>query len=757
MEERAAKRVALNPVDCKHDLPVPSSAATLPSDIDCALGQDLAKDSSCAVARPGDKYEKWGGLPWIIASAEDFEAACAQDMGIAEMFRKLDYLDEHCDDSIINVAAAVGSTFHDACEVCRINSPLLDGLWKVTTGFDPESDMPFHADIQTGTSHILLRLLYPKPYLGTMQLLCERIGLRRSNSASAIATAAAAGLDEVLSFLLSWTADVQHHPSLIQKACERACQNGHLRCLELLMPVIELRKPLYSAHMLSYAVVNGHADIVRFLLSIDGLVPASDAVNAVFWAIESCDVAMVELFLPYAPDTRLLQLAILRTYNTAMEKCEVPVDILRAFLHRSLEDFDCVLDDTLSLAIRGGRVDHVTLLLQHLKADTWPELRRQKVLNMAENSHFVSLSLVQALQSANMFAGMNLDVLFISAVISRDVAAARLLLELEANVSQQLDLALCVACAGLDQPMADLLREVRRRKFPLEISFPSVELTHLFQHLVSRCTVTDESHLTILSKAACRARNFDVLYALLPTNPRCVRVSAPDLYEAQSEEALRLLLHCRVRSLPTLCAAARLGNIDLINELLTELGNFSPSDFAQALLEAVKAGHAAATAWLLEQSFQYRVSQAALFSALFMAAVCGFADVYAAVYAHMATLLVSNTFSALGDLLREANSPNPLLRIVQVLLEYFDNEPLVSDDDALCLACASGHHAVAQLFLQKGANVQYKSNEPLWLSQEGGHDAVAQLLLSLGVRCRSRARIMPADSTDVRMGLAAAS
>jgi len=107
------------------------------------------------------KYRHWGGLPATLESLDDFETVRA-DPELSLMFDKLDRLE-------ISVESADWVKTMTACnfspvEVSRINSPLLDGLWKAVTGREPDGTTPFEENPTRDVSSLVTRLLFPRFY-----------------------------------------------------------------------------------------------------------------------------------------------------------------------------------------------------------------------------------------------------------------------------------------------------------------------------------------------------------------------------------------------------------------------------------------------------------------------------------------------------------------------------------------------------------------------------------------------------------------
>jgi len=114
------------------------------------------------------QYNHWGGLPATVSSLEDFELACTNDSNLAGMFAKLNLL-ERCPGTVSGVVEAMTACRFETEEVCRINSPLLDGLYKAVTGRDADGKTPFEVNLPCSECHMLKRLIFPRLYDSTLR------------------------------------------------------------------------------------------------------------------------------------------------------------------------------------------------------------------------------------------------------------------------------------------------------------------------------------------------------------------------------------------------------------------------------------------------------------------------------------------------------------------------------------------------------------------------------------------------------------
>jgi len=161
----------------------------------------------------------WDGFAAAVASAGDFITARQVDPNLQSLFDKLDRL--HSSQTQLiggdSVIAALHERYHaqfSVEEVSRVNNaPLLDGLWKLATGQDCDGHTPFEAHTAPSAAKALLRLVCPRAYVSTAELLLSRHASDQVHNGEALLRAAGAGSLDMLSVLA-------------RQGCR---QNGHSR------------------------------------------------------------------------------------------------------------------------------------------------------------------------------------------------------------------------------------------------------------------------------------------------------------------------------------------------------------------------------------------------------------------------------------------------------------------------------------------------------------------------------------------------
>ena len=158
------------------------------------------------------RYDMWGGFAAAVASADDFLTARQADPNLQALFDKLDRLDSQLV-GVDSVIPALSDAQFSVEEVSRLNSPLLDGLWKLATGQDCDGHTPFEAHTAPSAAKALLRLVCPRAYVSTAELLLSRHASDQVHNGEALLRAAGAGSLDMLSVLA-------------RQGCR---QNGHSR------------------------------------------------------------------------------------------------------------------------------------------------------------------------------------------------------------------------------------------------------------------------------------------------------------------------------------------------------------------------------------------------------------------------------------------------------------------------------------------------------------------------------------------------
>ena len=126
-----------------------------------------------SLAGKSSSYNVWGGLPAVLASCDSFEADRAANATLQEMFDMLDHLTARCAnrDRFAVIASALEECKLSAEAVSRMNSPLLDGLWRLVSGEDPDGVSELIVSPPVDQIVMLSRLLIPRWYKETVEFL----------------------------------------------------------------------------------------------------------------------------------------------------------------------------------------------------------------------------------------------------------------------------------------------------------------------------------------------------------------------------------------------------------------------------------------------------------------------------------------------------------------------------------------------------------------------------------------------------------
>jgi len=223
-------------------------------------------------------YARWGGLIAALAQCDSFADDRANEPGLASTFAMVDRLEAACANcgDFMTVAEALRSSNLTSTEVCRLASPLLDGLWTLVTGFEPTPYYSLNTESrQINVSkprnpvRLLARLLQPKAGIDTIEwlgLLRWPLSTAFAKDRSLLIAAASAGRSEVVQYLL------QHDMTLgAGAACEQA-----------------------AAH--------GYRDIVSMCLHYNASFSYAETVQVVLAAVEGGDALILDLVLSWVPE-----------------------------------------------------------------------------------------------------------------------------------------------------------------------------------------------------------------------------------------------------------------------------------------------------------------------------------------------------------------------------------------------------------------------------------------------------------------------
>ena len=242
------------------------------------MNSDLS-DTRCAAASPfgpddikGSSYVHWGGLPAALSVLDDFSSLRPSDSTIAAMFDQLDRLDAIED----RTPAAVANEFKfPPEELNRMNSPLLDGIWTMLNGAEPDGHSHFVVRSPLHDSVWLSRCVSPKPYPTSVHWLLN--GFRSPASADdatnqtnhVIASTMPADADSRVTPAQACSGSSQVEALSLKKRVERSVLiAGATGQVEIMQSISQLCPFVNSAiymDALTRAALLGHETMVRFL------------------------------------------------------------------------------------------------------------------------------------------------------------------------------------------------------------------------------------------------------------------------------------------------------------------------------------------------------------------------------------------------------------------------------------------------------------------------------------------------------------
>ena len=231
------------------------------------------------------------------------------------MFNKLDMLDRAPADGVVDAMIQCG---FKPSEVSKINSPLLDGIWKGVTGRDPDGETELEP-LTDPTTDLLLRLLIPRPFTLTLRWIITKPGSLKLDHTVPwfLVVCSSLGLRELVELTLAAS---QSRAFDLSHALCRAVINGRLDILHALETRVTAGGKLRagSLNLLCLAARGGHLDMIKYLLhpSQQHLVPSADCCSAVQHAIHEGHSSSLHLLLDLCHD-RLDTLALNRALSAA--------------------------------------------------------------------------------------------------------------------------------------------------------------------------------------------------------------------------------------------------------------------------------------------------------------------------------------------------------------------------------------------------------------------------------------------------------
>ena len=228
------------------------------------------------------QYEPWGGFPAAVAALHDFDTTRSTDPDLATLFDKLDQL-EAAPRTPAGLAAAMIACDFTIEQMNRLNSPLLDGLWKAVTGRDPDGKTPFTAlkNVHEDTeADFLRRLVLVRPYEHTVRWFLTKRADGSLPCGEALIYAAASGR-QILADLLVRVLDAAQGYDMVQEAVNYAAAKGHfalaVRLYETPCVAKRSRKPCDPFSLICQSWMNACRSAIRL-----------DDLPALQWLMTAC-------------------------------------------------------------------------------------------------------------------------------------------------------------------------------------------------------------------------------------------------------------------------------------------------------------------------------------------------------------------------------------------------------------------------------------------------------------------------------------
>ena len=814
------------------DLPAhsPSAQRQRWSDIhDETKHADASTDGASALAGSVSSiYTKWGGLLAIIAAADDFQTLRSSDSSIDALLCKLDQLDlafsSHgipAQDLVLDMAlcarvAEVMTSLAWTCEeMNRLNSPLLDGLWKLCTGRDPDGVTPFRSSLQSNPLACLLRLLYPKPYVDTLVCLKALGGQRPSSifwevlktpdGAKILAQTAVDSMRRKAPFVVTAAAAdaIPEHGACVEDA--RSINRmrtlaASLGCCEVLAVINNLSATITPEHfdeVTLAAGTNGHLDamrtmrphgtlrnhIARDLAIMSARQGRQEMLEFMFAEIGAADFPA----LAAAVDAvRARKVSVVRWLLT---RFDLSTDDRFDMVFAALKSWpDCDLDMLFEVP------DPLRLQAGGAHGQMFVEINDAAF--RSANEHFFRL-VIKAGLPASFFVERALT----HSTCDGEVSCAEFLVSHGAKPQHKDYMPLYAAVASGCRPMWDLLMSALASKDPqaharfqtmdregLELSTrtragaaaaeasETVGLRHLYAPMLLANDVSDERKSQLLMIAvqngqARLARQLLASGAVFPvvTNPPlCFIDDVSTLIGVLGSPSLQVSRAELVRMLRGYLAAeapeAGMCALFLLTLLRTEERSVCaefPVEFQRYIMRAIARGDELIEP-LLTDIARAQPAPNAQPTLLFAAAL------YAAAVANRLECCIS-----ILDIMREfsvkcasldavyhafmleaqaAVSGADLLWLVRIMLEHLPQFLPLTLSTSLALAAECGNVPMVSMLIAAGADVQQRENVAIKTAAEKGHHEVVSVLLARGAYAYVGAEPVPMEATASAAG-----
>jgi len=707
-----------------------------------ASTSSFAKEVDCL-----HDYSRWGGLPAIIASADDFQAARQNDAAIGAMFSKLDSLDRCQGPNVIDVARALKDCF-TAEEVDRMNSPLLDGLLLAVSGVPANKHTNGASIINLpGDISVVLRRLISRRrcFIDAMEWLLTRCADLRDDVGPALVRAAATGQTAAVSLLMKHRCPV--HPyrncaidlAAAAASAAAAAANGHLDAVRLLVTKADNRS-LRLAKVTSDAAANGHQAVIEYILTeCDPLLAKTTALTFI------------------AKRGQLLMLELVKR------------------VHTSLFESAAEWDEFWTLAIRAALTHTRFRMLRELLQ---PGLRGNYTAAAYEDGYepelptlvarHGSIAELRLLNDSGLWAALSEGVneaLAISTERGDIEMVTSWLRDHGANPRSDDDLPFYLAAAAGSAPMMQLLCDAANVSFDALV--PNGDLvSYLKSRRCCRCPA-------VAVKTAFRHRHMAALRSLFdlgfPGRDEAIEL----MVELGCTDLLRDVFDARPpvqfglysREVDAVCNTARRGDLDTLALVLARCPCFF--DGYRSARRILCAAVDSDCLPLLDLLWARLKTEAHRLRIVDDEPVLSLRDLWITLYRAAATGSLPVCHTVLQMLVEHSPddasvqrcnqlggksssvtaSPVPELDFVALMRWVADVDHLAIDVEIeasmLPVAARHGQLEVCEYLLDRGVDVQTQDNEALKLAHRNGHPAVVQLLLANGAH---RAAIFEEES-----------
>jgi len=680
-------------------------------------GQEQKSPITCS-------YAHWGGFPATIAELDDFVTARSSDAALQALFGKLDLLDS-CDRTLNGVISAMRQCRFEATEVARINSQLLDGLWKAVTGRDPDGKAPFAVTVVT-PAHFVFRLVCPRFYEATFRWFVNSTHFYPENASwykEALICAAGTGQAALVEQLLPMFEENGPFAFHVATAFDRSVILGHLSVVKLLLS--HCMSPVTGAGLgwqLKSAAEFGRLDVLQWLVSSSNEPPTVGTIRDVlFFAARGAHLNVLKYVLATFPSlvpASSCRDALFASLNTGRR------DIVQLLADgAAAEDRPLVRADDLSQLIRNKSLQALALALPYLNFNNEHLAPWRSIISCAA-CESGSLEIVRMLAQAGALTAelLNAECL-LKAVQSCSVDVVAYVIELGGPGVWHDQALACAAAIGNEQIISSLLALLER--------------VSVLRAGEMRRILGAEGCVGILKTLIdfSQKRQLDPVFVLAASHGHVPAVEF--LLPSVLDTSLSLCYDGISRALTARqFVVAQL----LLQSLKQERQPMHPI----LLFEGVVSGDTATVELLCSLWADIQERKEAEMSAPFAA----FKEAAFRGLHHLCVLLfpllkadqdsLTEAFTSMFETAIAIAAEDSGVLLVQFVLEHASLSSGWEGPNALDLglssAAAAGQVKIASFLLDAGANVHVNRNDPVDVALQHGHQAVLDLLVARGAR-----------------------